>query len=97
MIDAVTADLIRHEREQDRQEAFEEAVDTKLTMLSASDALDYMDEHFDNTGGMDVIAKLGEWYAADNAERVCKANELFELMQKAMKPMVERDVREAMK
>ena len=97
MIDAVTADLIRHEREQDAQEAFEEAVDDKLWLMPATQAYDYMDEHFDNTGGMDVIAKLAEWYAADKDERIEKANELFELMQKAMKPMVERDVKEAMK
>lgn len=95
-MDAVTADLIRYEREQDAQEAFEEAVDNKLWLMPATQAYDYMDEHFQNTGGLEIIGKLAEWYAADKDERICKANELFELMQKAMKPLIERDVREAM-
>ena len=95
-MDAVTADLIRYEREQDAQEAFEEAVDNKLWLMPATQAYDYMDEHFQNTGGLEIIAKLAEWYAADNDERICKANELYELMQKAMKPLIERDVRESM-
>ena len=95
-MDAVTADLIRYEREQDDQEAFEEAVDNMMAFMTAPQAYDYMDEHFQNTGGLEIIGKLAEWYAADNDERICKANELYELMQKAMKPLIERDVREAM-
>lgn len=93
-MDAVTADLIRYEREQDAQEALEEAVDTKLTLMSASEAYDYMDEHFQNTGGLEIIGKLAEWYAADKDERICKANELYELMQKAMEPMVRKEAME---
>lgn len=95
-MDAVTADLIRYEREQDAQEAFEEAVDNKLWLMPATQAYDYMDEHFQNTGGLEIIGKLAEWYAADNDERICKANELYELMQKAMEPMVRKDVKETM-
>ena len=92
-MDAVTADLIRYEREQDAKEAFEEAVDNKLWLMSASEAYDFMDAHFENTGGLEIIAKLAEWYAAEKDERICKENELRELMQKAMKPLV----RESMK
>lgn len=95
-MDAVTADLIRYEREQDAQEAFEEAVDNKLWLMPATQAYDYMDEHFQNTGGLEIIGKLAEWYAADKDERICKANELYELMQKAMEPMVRKDVKETM-
>jgi len=43
----------------------------------------------------DVLERLAQ-YAADKDERIEKANELYELMQKAMKPLIERDVKEAM-
>ena len=87
-MDAVTADLIRYEREENFRDSIADEVETRIYNMSASDMFDRIDEHFANTGGASIIAKLAEWYAADKDERICKANELRELMQKAMEPLV---------
>ena len=92
-MDAVTASLILHEREEDFRDSIADEVETRLYNLSASQAFDLIDEHFAATGGATIIAKLAEYIAADREERGLKLIELEELVMDAMKPAIEEAVK----
>ena len=92
-MDAVTADLIRYEREEDFRDSIADEVETRIYNMSASDMFDRIDEHFANTGGASIIAKLAEYMAADREERGLKLIELEELVRESISPAIEAEVK----